>query len=83
MYIDYVSIYKTVKIGDEEQLNYNGNYEVPLYMDGDKITIVGFTKKKVKINNGRETFTIRYDQIRRVAQEIQKQQREFINTIKI
>lgn len=79
--IDYELIYKAVRVGNEERLHYNGSYEVPGYMDGDKVTVVGFTKKKVKVNNGRETFNIRYDQIRSVAQEIQKQQREFLNSI--
>ncbi len=81
MDLDYQSIYDTVKIGDKEQLHYNGNSNVPKYMDGKPVTVVGFTKKNVKVDNGREVFTIRYDQIRRIAQEIRKKEREHVEKV--
>lgn len=83
MEINYQEIYDTVKIGDKEQLKYNGYPKVPKYMDGLEMTVVGFTKNKVKVDNGREILDIRYDQIRRVAQEIEKKRRQYINTIEI
>lgn len=81
MDIDYQKIYNTVKIGDKEKLNYNGYYEVPKYMDNTDITIIGFTKTKVKIDNGIEIFNIRYDQIQRVAQEIRKQEKIILKSL--
>ncbi|MFR2890949.1 MAG: hypothetical protein ACLTDM_22435 [Clostridium butyricum] len=37
-----------VEVGDHVQLQYNGYYEVPKWMSGDIVTVVGFTKKKIK-----------------------------------
>lgn len=55
-----------VEVGDRVQLQYNGYYEVPKWMSGDIVTVVGFTKKKIKIDHEGEIVSVRHDQLREV-----------------
>jgi DNA topoisomerase VI subunit A len=69
---EYKRIYDSVKIGNEEIIIYNGYPEVPKRLNYEKVKVIGFTKKKVKVTNGYETINVRYDQIKRVREEILK-----------
>lgn len=55
-----------IEIGDSVRLRYNGSYEVPLYMSGKIVKVLGFTKKKIKVGNNVSNFNVSYEQVKRI-----------------